>query len=140
MIIPFKQGVMHISSSAAADNHLIGSRCQSCGAVAFPRRVVCHKCLSDNVAEIPLSQRGMLASFTVAWVAPEGIKPPLILGYIDLPEGVRLFSILTGSQPSRDALKVGQEMELVFEEIRADKDGNKIVAFKFKPVTQGGAS
>ncbi len=140
MITPFKQGVMHIAESAKDDNHLIGSKCQSCGAVAFPRRVVCHKCLSDNVVEIPLSRRGKLASFTVAWVAPEGVKPPVIMGYIDLPEGVRLFSMLTGSEPLRDALKVGQEMELVFEEIRTDKDGNKIVAFKFKPVTKGGAS
>ena len=140
MIIPFKPGIMHIAESAEDDNHLIGSRCQSCGAAAFPRRVVCHRCLSDNVAEIPLSKRGRLASFTVAWAAPEGIKPPVIMGYIDLPEGVRLFSMLTGTEPSKDALEVGQEMELVFEEIRTDKDGNKIVAFKFKPVTKGETS
>jgi uncharacterized OB-fold protein len=140
MIIPFKQGVMHISSLAADDNYLIGSKCRSCGAVAFPKRVVCHKCLSDNVVEIPLSKRGKLASFTVAWVAPEGIKPPLVLGYIDLPEGVRLFSMVTGTEPSMDALEVGQEMELVFEEIRAGKEGNQIVAFKFKPVAKGGVA
>jgi uncharacterized OB-fold protein len=140
MIIPFKQGVMHLASSPSDDNHLIGSRCQSCGAVAFPRRVVCHKCLSDDVTEVPLSQRGRLASFTVAWAAPEGVKPPIALGYIDLPEGVRLFSMLTGCDPSREALKEGQEMELVFEEIRKDKDGNQIVAFKFRPVAEGGLS
>ena len=141
MIIPFKQGVMHISSSLAADdNYLIGSKCQSCGAVAFPKRVVCHKCLSESVVEIPLSKRGKLASFTVAWVAPEGFKPPMMLGYIDLPEGVRLLSMLTGSEPTTKALEIGQEMELVFEELRTDKDGNQIVAFKFKPVAKGGVS
>lgn len=138
MIIPFKRGIMHLASSAADDNHLIGSKCHSCGVVAFPKRVVCHKCGSDLLTEIPLSKRGKLASFVVAWAAPEGFKPPMMLGYIDLPEGVRLLSMVTGSEPSRDALKVGQEMELVFEEIRDDKNGNKIVAFKFKPVTHGG--
>jgi len=140
MIIPFKPGIMHISSLTADDNYLIGSKCQSCGVVAFPRRVVCHKCLSDNVVEIPLSKRGKLASFTVAWAAPEGFKPPLIQGYIDLPEGVRLLSIVTGCEPSKDALKLGQAMELVFEELRTDKEGNKVVAFKFKPVAEGGVS
>jgi uncharacterized OB-fold protein len=130
---------MHISSLGAADNYLIGSKCQSCGAVAFPKRVVCHKCLSENVVEISLSRRGKLASFTVAWVAPEGFKPPMVLGYIDLPEGVKLLSMLTGTEPTNNALKVGQEMELVFEELRKDKDGNQIVAFKFKPVAKGGA-
>ena len=140
MIIPFKPGVMHLATSDADDEHLIGSKCQSCGAVAFPRRVVCHKCRSDSVSEIALSKRGKLASFTVAWAAPEGMKPPLILGYIDLPEGVRLLSMVTGVEPSKDALEVGQEMELVFEEIRTDQDGNQIMAFKFKPATEGGLS
>ena len=140
MIIPFTPGVMHCASSATDDNHLIGSKCQNCGAMAFPRRVICHKCQSDKVAEIPLSKRGKLASFTVAWAAPEGIKPPIILGYIDLPEGIRLLSMVTGAEPSKDALKLGQEMELIFEEIRSDQDGNQIVAFKFKPVAKGGVS
>jgi uncharacterized OB-fold protein len=140
MIIPFKQGVMHLAASASDDNYLIGSQCQSCGAVAFPKRVTCHRCRSDDMQEIPLSQRGRLASFTVAWAAPEGFKPPVILGYIDLPEGVRLFSMLTGCKPAREALPPGQEMELVFEEIRQDKDGNQIVAFKFRPVREGGTS
>ena len=136
MIIPFKQGVMHIASSATDDNYLIGSKCQSCGAMAFPKRVICHKCLSDNVVEIPLSKRGKLASFVVAWAAPEGFQPPMMLGYIDLPEGVRVLSMVTGCEPSKDALKPGQEMELVFEELRTDQNRNNIVAFKFKPVTK----
>lgn len=140
MIIPFKPGVMHITSLAADDSYLIGSRCQDCGAVAFPRRVVCHRCFSENLVEIPLSKRGRLASFTVAWAAPEGFQPPLALGYIDLPEGVRLLSMVIGSEPTAKALEIGQEMELVFEGIGRDKEGNQIVAFKFKPVTEGGKS
>lgn len=141
MIIPFKEGVMHLASSTASEkNHIIGSRCQSCGAVAFPKRAVCHKCLSEDVVEIPLSKRGKLASFTVAWAAPEGIEPPMTLGYIDLPEGVRLLSMVTGNEPSQDALELGQDMDLVFEEIDTDRDGNHRVAFKFKPVSKGGES
>ena len=77
---------------------------------------------------------------TVAWAAPEGIKPPIVQGYIDLPEGVRLFAMITGCEPSLDALTIGQEMELVFEEMRVDENNNSIVAFKFKPSTTGGIS
>lgn len=140
MIIPFKEGVMHLSSSAADENYLIGSKCQACGAVAFPKRAVCHKCLNDKVAEIPLSRRGKLASFTVAWAAPQGFKPPLMQGYIDLPEGVRLFSLITGCEPSPYALELGQDMDLVFEQLGTDEAGNQIVAYKFKPVSKGGES
>jgi uncharacterized OB-fold protein len=132
--------VMHLSSASPDENYLIGSKCRSCGAVAFPKRVICHKCRQDTLEEIPLGKRGKLASFTVAWAAPEGFKPPLALGYIDLPEGVRLLSMITGCEPSSDALALGQEMTLVFEEIRTDDAGNHIVAFKFRPVSKGGAS
>jgi len=134
MIVPLKEGVMHFASSPQDENYIIGSKCQSCGAMAFPRRVVCHKCYSDNVIEVPLSKKGKLASYTVAWAAPEGIKPPLVQGYVDLPEGVRVLTIITGCEPKKDALEIGTEMELVFEEVSTDKDGNQVVAFKFKPV------
>lgn len=140
MMIPFKQGLMHLSSSSPDENHLIGSKCRSCGAFAFPKRVVCHKCLDEAVEEVPLSQRGTLASFTVAWAAPEGFKPPMLLGYIDMPEGVRLLSMITGCEASKNALELGQEMELVFEEIRIDESGNQIMAYKFRPASAGGKS
>lgn len=140
MDIPFKQGIMHLGTSDSNDSYLVGSKCQNCGTFAFPKRVVCYKCLSENVTEIPLSKRGNLASFTVAWAAPEGIQPPVILGYVDLPEGVRIFSMLTGCEPERDALQPGQEMELTFEEIKQDGEGNQVIAFMFRPVTKGESS
>ena len=137
-MIPFKQGVMHLSSSSPDEYYLIGSKCRSCGAVAFPKRMVCHKCRKDTIEEMPLGKRGKLASFVVAWAVPEGFKPPMMLGYIDMPEGVRLLSMITGCEPSYNALELGQEMGLVFEQIRTDEVGNQVMAFKFKPVTEGG--
>ena len=138
MVVPFKKGVMHLSASAAdKKNYLIGGKCQVCGAIAFPKRAVCHKCRKDTVEEVPLGRRGKLASFTVAWAAPEGIKPPMVLGYVDMPEGVRLLSMITNCEPKIDALELGQEMDLVFEEIRRDDEGNQVVAYKFKPVLLG---
>jgi uncharacterized protein len=134
MIVPLKQGTMHFASTPQDENYIIGSKCQSCGAMAFPKRVVCHKCYSDKVVEVPLGKKGKLSSYTVAWAAPEGMKPPIVQGYVDLPEGVRILAIISGAEPRIDALKIGQEMELVFEEVNVDKDGNQVVAFKFKPV------
>ena len=138
MMIPFKQGVMHLSTSSPDENYLIGGKCRSCGAVAFPKRVVCHKCRKDTIEEMPLGKRGKLASFVVARAVPEGFKPPMMLGYIDMPEGLRLLSMITGCKASYDALELGQEMGLVFEPIRTDEDGNQVMAFKFKPITEGG--
>jgi len=128
---------MHLESVSSKNNHLIGSRCDQCGAVAFPKRAVCHKCQEGTSHEFSLSKTGKLASYTVAWAAPEGIKPPFVLGYIDMPEGVRLLSMITGCELSTHALTMGQEMKLVFEVLRRNKNGDEIVAFKFKPVVQG---
>lgn len=139
MRVPFKSGVIHFAETDQDEDYLIGSKCQDCGAVAFPKRVICHKCGSDKVNENPLSKSGKLAVFTVAWTAPEGIKPPVVQGYVDLPEGVRIFTMITGCKPERDALYPGQDMELVFEEIKTDENGNGLVAFKFKPVVGGGS-
>jgi uncharacterized OB-fold protein len=140
MRIPFKKGIMHLAESKADEDYLIGSRCRDCSAAAFPPRVVCHKCAGENVEEIPLSRRGELASFTVSWAAPEGFKPPVIMGFIDLPEGVRLLSLITGCEPDKDALPGGREMDLVFEGIRSDQEGNQVVAFMFRPAAAGGIS
>jgi uncharacterized OB-fold protein len=135
MIIPFKEGLIHLSSLAGDENYLIGSKCKACGAVAFPKRVVCHKCLSQDMTEIPLSKKGKLASFIVSWAAPSGFEPPLMLGYIDLPEGVRLLSVITGCKPSPQALDLGQDMELVFEKLRIDAAGHQVMIYKYKPVS-----
>jgi uncharacterized OB-fold protein len=140
MMIPFKQNLMHLSASSSDEHYLIGSRCRSCGAVAFPKRKVCHKCHKDAVEEMPLGKRGKLASFVVAWAVPEGFEPPMMLGYIDMPEGVRLLSMITGCKASYNALDLGQEMGLVFEPIRTDEAGNQVMAFKFKPIMEGGES
>jgi len=130
---------MHLAESKGDSEYLIGSKCNNCGAVAFPARVVGHKCASDSVNEIALSKTGKLAAFTVAWTAPEGVTPPIIQGYVDLPEGVRIFTMITGVEPSRTALSPGQEMELIIEEIRTDNDGNHVIAFKFRPTGKGAA-
>ena len=64
----------------------------------------------------------------------------MMLGYVDMPEGVRLLSMITGCKASYNALDLGQEMGLVFEPIRTDEAGNQVMAFKFKPIMEGGES
>jgi uncharacterized OB-fold protein len=60
-----------------------------------------------------------------------GFNSPYAVGYIDLPEGLRIYSILTETNPKR--LQIGTDMELVIETIRNDEMGNEIIGYKFKP-------
>ena len=54
------------------------------------------------------------------------------MGYVDLPEGPRIFSQFT--RGSEKELKIGMEMELVVEKLKTDKEGNEIYNYKFRPV------
>jgi uncharacterized OB-fold protein len=40
-------------------------------------------------------------------------KKPYVIGFIDLPEGIKLFSMLTDCEPAEKTLKIGMEMETI---------------------------
>lgn len=88
----------------------------------------------DALEEVPLSTRGKIDTFSVVHVAPAGFKAPYIQAFVDLPEGPRIFSIITGCEPSEDAIKEGDEVELVVEKIADDEKGNELIGYKFRPV------
>jgi uncharacterized OB-fold protein len=87
--------------------------------------------------EIELNRSGKLYTFTVVEsekAAPAGFKVPYAFGYIDLPEGVRILSLLTGWQ--KDLLRLDMDMELVIEKFLDDPDGNEVYGYKFRPIYQ----
>jgi uncharacterized OB-fold protein len=93
---------------------LAGSRCRHCEGVFFPVKDFCPTCLKTDGLEIfPLSPSGTLYSFTVAHTGPAGFDPPYALGYIDLPEGLRIFAMLVDCEPFDEKLRIGQAMRLV---------------------------
>lgn len=137
--VPVLEGLFHRPSGPGDRAYLIGSKCSACGYVAFPRRVVCPACVRENtMQDLPLSTRGRVFSFTVARVAPPGFTAPYLQSWIDLPEGPRIFSLISGVEPTDDALVEGQEVELVLEKIRTDEEGNDVIGYKFGPPGQGG--
>lgn len=75
--------------------YLIGSQCRECSACAWPPAARCHICWGD-VRELRLSSIGKLCAWTRIHVAPPGREAPYIVGYVDLPEGVRVFADLRG--------------------------------------------
>jgi benzoylsuccinyl-CoA thiolase BbsA subunit len=112
---------------------LIGARCKKCKEVFFPKRFICPICFQENTLEnIPLSNKGNLYTFCILERGPMGFDPPYAVGYIDLPEGVRIYSILAEADMKK--LEIGMEMELVIGPIRKTSDGEEIIGYKFKPV------
>ncbi|MBL7061859.1 MAG: OB-fold domain-containing protein [Dehalococcoidia bacterium] len=108
-----------------------------CGRVFFPKRTVCFDCKhldTSTMEEVHLSLKGKLHTGLFVHAAPEGFKTPYAIGFIDLPEGVRVFSQLVGENLSDEVLTAGREAEMIIEKIREDEAGNDVVAYKFKVI------
>ncbi len=124
---------------------LIASRCDECGEVTFPKQDACPSCTSRSCAEILLGRRGTLWTWTIQRFPPP--VPPYIgsadrdsfvpfgVGYVELPEGIRVEGRLTVNRPEQ--LEIGMEMELVIEEFLKDEHGAPLLTFAFQPA--GGA-
>lgn len=113
---------------------LAGGQCPACGKVYFPVKRVCPGCFGDGQRKVPLSRRGRLHTFTVSHMGPAGIPKPYAIGFVDLPEGIRLFSLLTQCEPWERVLRVDMDVEMVLEAIERDEAGVEIVGYKFRPV------
>ena len=81
---------------------LTGSRCQHCGTVAFPAARGCQSCGGSSQELLELGGRGTVWGFTVQrfapksppYVAPAGGFVPFAVGYVELPEGVKVEAVL----------------------------------------------
>ena len=127
--IPFKGNIL---GDQEGKPRMTGTHCSNCGKYSFPFRPICVFCHSREVRKAYLSDRGKLHTFTICRVPVPNMNPPYAMGYIDLPEGVMIFSQLT--QWNEKELKIGLEMEMVQEKLKTDKDGNEVYTYKFRPV------
>jgi uncharacterized OB-fold protein len=81
---------------------LTGSRCLHCGTVAFPPARGCQSCGRSSQEALELGSRGTVWGFTVQrfapksppYVVPEGGFAPFAVGYVELPEGVKVEAVL----------------------------------------------
>ena len=134
---PIKEGLFEW---VADGPRLIGSRCRECGEVTFPMNKFCPQCCRETTENIPFGRRGVLYSFTIQrfrppppFRGPEAFVPYGV-GMIELPEGLRVTSVLEESDP--DKLRVGMEMELVITKFFEDDEGNEVLSYKFRPVDE----
>lgn len=133
--IPFMKDIFIMPASPKDRPALLGTKCMSCGDVFFPKRGSCPNCgTPDHIKEVRLSSRGILDSFTVT--RPPGEEGGLsrASGYVLLPEGVRVSSVLTGWGDKEENLKAGMRMELVLEKVGEDEEGNELIGYKFSPL------
>jgi len=98
--------------------NLIGSKCQQCGRVYYPPRILCKKCRSaGELEEIELSGDGQVYSYTVIRNAPDHLKrsEPYIAAIIKLKEGPMISSQIVHAEP--EEVSIGSEVEACFRKV-----------------------
>jgi len=110
---------------------LYGQKCADCGAVSYPRRHLCWKCSSQNLADYKLSRRGKVFTFTKDHLVPNP-DPPTVMVSADLDGGGRFYGQLTDCDPARVAIDM--PVELTFRRIH---EGEDLVNYfwKFRPAS-----
>jgi uncharacterized OB-fold protein len=116
---------------------LLGGYSPSSGLHHFPRFGICPYTGADDVEPARLADHGTLWAWTAVTAAPPGYAGPVPFGFgvVELPEGLRVVTRITESDPA--ALAHGMAMRLVADIVGVDDDGTEVVAWAFAP---GGAA
>ena len=112
--------------------YLIGGKCHQCGTYVFPPRANnCPNpaCDGDELAQVPLSRRGRLWSYTENRYAPPPPYPspdpfePFAVAAVELAdEGIIVLGKVVEGTLAAD-LKIGMEMALTTMPLFVDDDG-----------------
>jgi len=119
------------------------TKCKNCGQVAYPPRVICPECYSDELEWIELPKKGKVIVVVEKWGGvPICYEPPLIDAWIDLGKGSPVRHVLSriiNCPP--ETLKEGDEVQLaVFDvpshpiELKKETIMAQRVFFAFEPV------
>lgn len=124
--IPFREGLFADDGEGGV---LLGGKCKSCKKIFFPPPSSCYECGSEDLETVTLSKRGKLYTYTISYMSSVNFQAPYALGYVELPEGVRLLANLEGWQGK--PLKVGAEVELVLGTLWTEED-KEVIGYKFR--------
>jgi uncharacterized OB-fold protein len=104
---------------------LIGGVCKDCGHQSFPRAPVCSACMSEAIEAKPMPRVGTLYAFSTVHVTAKKWTKPMTIGYVDLPNGARVFTHLAGD------IAIGDAVAPVMGIVGEDENG-PIESFIFK--------
>jgi uncharacterized OB-fold protein len=102
-------------NEALKENKLLGLKCQECGTVTVPPKMVCRKCTSPNMEVIELTGKGKIQTFTTCNVAPEGREDevPYVILLVELDEGPWIMGNLTGIDPKATTVElIGKRVKM----------------------------
>ena len=113
------------------ENELWLRHCKACDQAYFYPRDICPNCFSRDTDWIQSSGKGILHTFCIVHRGPPPAfraMAPYVIGNVELESGARIPTNLVEVEPDPATVKVGMELEVVFEEL-----DEKISLPKFRP-------
>jgi len=103
-------------SEALKQQKLLGLKCNKCGTVTVPPKMVCRSCASLELEVLELKGTGRIQTFTICNVASEGREGevPYTILLVELDEGPWIMGNLVDADPEKatmDAL-IGKRVEM----------------------------
>jgi uncharacterized OB-fold protein len=113
---------------------LEAARCQNCGYIAFPPRLVCPRCRSRAFEPIRLADTGKIITYTIIRVPPHPFadQAPYAVGIVELDDGVRLTGQIVDC--AFTDLAIGKRVKTEFRKIYQEGEAGVIYyGYKFVP-------
>ena len=141
--LPLEDGYMNVSAREDGSVRLLGSYSPAANLTFFPQRKRC-PITETPVDLVELSAEGKLYSWSFVHMPKMGSMEEDAgggygVGQVDLPEGVRIQTLIDGRP---EDFEIGVRMRLEANVIATDEDGTQYCGFKFVPVPaaeEGGA-
>ena len=133
---PVLDGMWTEKSKNKRHNKLIGSQCDDCKEIYFPRKKngICTYCQSRNLVNKYLSTQGKIYSYTIVQQKPPEFyigEVPYAIGFVELPEGIRIRTHFTDWDVEN--LRTGMDVKLVFKTIGKNDSGQDVISYMFSP-------
>jgi uncharacterized protein len=113
---------------------LTGSRCSSCGRVAFPAVAIgCDECGAEEslLQAIDMGSSGTLYSFATVFLHQGDPEPPFTIGEVQLDAGPLIRVTMASGEPQP---VIGETVHAIWRVARIDDHGEEVV----EPVFVGG--
>jgi uncharacterized OB-fold protein len=117
----------------AEDCELLAGRCSSCGKLFFPKRAFCLECQDEELETVRISGAGTLYTYTIVNMPSANYAAPYAIGWVEFPEGLRVFGQIRGWDAER--LRIGMKMRMVAGVLWKEKD-REVVGYIFEPDTE----
>lgn len=112
---------------------LEAEKCNQCGYIAFPPRLICPECKSKEFSMITLKPEGKILTYTIIQIPADqfATQAPFAVGIIETTDGARLTAQIVDCKP--EEVKIGGKVKLMLR--RVQKEGNAgILQYGYKAI------